>query len=227
MIDEGHNMWALGTKNAIAEAAAQELLDHGYAGTSLAKIAKRLGQTKGALTYHFPTKADFATYFIMVLRGATSQADAYAKAHYPECGARRLLLYFLVMDSWQTTEAQLAAGMTLLGDSASPALEADEVIRDWLSISVDALQVCQSVGELDPGLSVLDGAEMFLVTILGAGLFRHHLRSSVPGTKPLRFVRFALAAVGAPTVDEYAHEVVSRYAHHVPTLEYTWLQRFA
>lgn len=71
-------------RKAIAEAAAQEFLLHGYAGTSLSAIAKRLELTKGALSYHFPTKADFAGYFIQTLRTATAQARAYATSEYPE-----------------------------------------------------------------------------------------------------------------------------------------------
>lgn len=206
------------TRRAIAEAAAQEFLLHGYAGTSLSTVAERLGLTKGALAYHFPTKADFASHFIRAVRAATAQADAHSKSEYPTCGARRLLLYFMMMGSWHTSVPCYAAGMALFTDSASPTFEADEVIKDWLTLSVEALETARESG---PGLSTLEAAEVFLVTNLGAAFFGRHVRLNMPGTQKLRFVRAGVTAAGVSHVDQYAHDVLGKHDGRLPAFDYS------
>lgn len=203
---------------AIAEAAAPEFVSNGYAGASLSRIANRLGLTKGALVYHFRAKSDFASYFVGVVREATAQADAFARAEYPECGSRRLLLHFMLMGAWRGREPQVAAGMALFVDNASPTFEADDVIQDWLNLSIDAFESCQSRGAFQRDMSTREAAEMFLVTNLGSVFFGRHVRLNDPDTKPMRFVRLALAAVGVPDVDEHAQEVIEAYAHRLPQL---------
>jgi AcrR family transcriptional regulator len=46
-----------GTRERIQTLALELFIDQGYEGTSLREIAHRLGVTKAALYYHFPTKA--------------------------------------------------------------------------------------------------------------------------------------------------------------------------
>lgn len=207
------------TRTVIAEAAAQEFLLHGYAGASLSRIGDRLGLTKGALVYHFRAKADFATYFIDVVREATGQADRFARTEYPDCGSRRLLLHFMLMGAWRASDPKFAAGMALFADRASPAFEADDVIRGWLNLSVDAFESCQARGIFQGGFSALEAAEMFLVTNLGAVFFGKHVRLDEPGTIPLRFTRLGLAAVGVPDVDTHAEEVIRTYKSRLPPLD--------
>lgn len=48
------------TRRALIDSAAAEFGRHGYAGTSLAAVHRACGMTMGALTFHFPTKADLA-----------------------------------------------------------------------------------------------------------------------------------------------------------------------
>lgn len=206
------------TKTAMADAAALEFLSHGYAGASLSSIAARLGLTKGALTYHFKTKSDFAAHFIKSVRDATNLAADFSKSEYPDCGTCRLVLYFILMAHWQRTEVQCAAGMALFADAAAVTSEADEVIQSWLQITADALQTCVDAGQDLGELSILDAAEMFLVTNLGAAFFGRHVRLDQPGTKEHRFVRLALTAVGVQGADEHADAVIDRYQGNVPSI---------
>ncbi|MEV5778943.1 TetR family transcriptional regulator [Streptomyces antimycoticus] len=48
------------TRRRVLLAAAVELAQHGYTGTSLARVASQAGVTLGALTFHFPTKPELA-----------------------------------------------------------------------------------------------------------------------------------------------------------------------
>lgn len=206
------------TRRAIAEAAAHEFLLNGYAGTSLSAVAERLGLTKGALAYHFPTKADFASHFVRAVRAATAQADTYAKSEYPTCGVRRLLLHFMVMGSWRATVPCFAAGMALFTDSASPTFEADQVIQDWLTLSVEALETAP---KSDRSPSTLEAAEIFLVTNLGATLLGRHVRLNMPGTQKLRFVRAGLTAAGVSHVDQHADDVLGKHDGRLPAFDYS------
>lgn len=50
----------LSTRTAVLRAAAEEFDARGYAAVTLNDIARRLGLTKGAIFFHFPSKADLA-----------------------------------------------------------------------------------------------------------------------------------------------------------------------
>lgn len=211
-------MKAAQTRRTILDAAAHEFLMNGYAGTSLSAIAERLGLTKGALAYHFPSKADFASEFIRSVRAATAQAYAYAKAEYPTCGARRLLLNFMTLGSWRAFVPCYAAGVALFTDGASPTHETNEIIEEWLALSVEALETARTDKR---GLSTLEAAEIFIVTNLGASAFGRYVRLNEPGTQKLRFVRAALVAAGVPLVDEHADEILSKYHGKLPAFDYS------
>lgn len=68
-------------------------------------------------------------------------------------------------------------------------------------------------------METLEAAEMFLVTNLGVVTFGRHVLHNEPGTKPMRFVRLALTAVGVPDVDRHAEEVISTYSHRLSKLD--------
>src|SRR3979490_2255141 len=50
----------LGAREQIVRAAAESLLENGYAGTSVRAIASRAGVAIGNLQYYFPTKSELA-----------------------------------------------------------------------------------------------------------------------------------------------------------------------
>jgi AcrR family transcriptional regulator len=52
------------TRERILEAALDLFAERGYAGTSVAELAKRLGITKAALYYHFASKSDILAALI-------------------------------------------------------------------------------------------------------------------------------------------------------------------
>ena len=78
------------TRAEILAVASELFVEQGYEGTSLREIAERLGITKAALYYHFPSKDDmllaliepmFATAFELMNRlGAARDLDEWAAA---------------------------------------------------------------------------------------------------------------------------------------------------
>jgi AcrR family transcriptional regulator len=211
-------MSASDTRHAIAEAAAREILERGYAGASLSAIASRLNLTKGALVHHFPAKSTFASHFVEVVRAATQQASDFSVSAYPDSGSRRLILYFMLMGQWRAREAQYAAGMSLFSDKASPAFESEGVIDSWLALSIEALEVSRKSGEIVTDISTLEAAELFLVTNLGAQIFSRYASADSFGPAPLRFVLMALRVIGDADVDVHAEEVRARFEGKLPDL---------
>jgi AcrR family transcriptional regulator len=49
------------------------LVDYGYAGTTVTRIAERAGVTRGAQVHHYPTKADLVTAAVTHLAGKSAE----------------------------------------------------------------------------------------------------------------------------------------------------------
>ncbi|MGI5428194.1 TetR family transcriptional regulator [Streptomyces sp. CA-179760] len=64
------------TRQALIAAAAVEFDRQGYAGTSLSAVHRACGATMGALTFHFPAKADLATAVCCEAEALTGEALA-------------------------------------------------------------------------------------------------------------------------------------------------------
>ncbi|QWB28225.1 TetR/AcrR family transcriptional regulator [Streptomyces koelreuteriae] len=64
------------TRQALIAAAAVEFDRQGYAGTSLSAVHRACGATMGALTFHFPAKADLATAVCREAEALTGEALA-------------------------------------------------------------------------------------------------------------------------------------------------------
>lgn len=68
---------AVETRNAILQAAAATFVQRGFAGSSLAEIAALAGVTKGALYFHFPSKAALASAMIQGQADANRSFEAF------------------------------------------------------------------------------------------------------------------------------------------------------
>lgn len=71
---------ALETRNAIVRAAADAFVKSGFSGASLSEIATQAGVTKGALYFHFPSKAALASAMILAQRDANLELEAEVRA---------------------------------------------------------------------------------------------------------------------------------------------------
>jgi AcrR family transcriptional regulator len=68
---------SLKTREAILDAAARVLADHGYEGTSLELVALEAGVTKGTIYYHFDAKESiYAGVVLRYLEGALEKLNA-------------------------------------------------------------------------------------------------------------------------------------------------------
>lgn len=76
------------TRKAIICAAAAELLERGYAGSSLSQIAGRLNVTKGALAYHFSTKHKLLEAVAAALQESVRATYGQAMKAFPVSGSQ-------------------------------------------------------------------------------------------------------------------------------------------
>lgn len=84
----GNETSAAQTRSRLLTAAAEEILQQGYAAASMARIAERIGLTKGAFSHHFPTKDTLIEAAMQhVVRLAPSLVES-ATALFPESPIR-------------------------------------------------------------------------------------------------------------------------------------------
>lgn len=69
---------AAGTRRRIVDAAVDLFTSQGYAGTSMRDITERVGITKAALYYHFPSKDDLLDELVRPLVDGLDAFTAYA-----------------------------------------------------------------------------------------------------------------------------------------------------
>lgn len=84
------------SRTAILDAAESLIIDHGFAGSSVDRIIKRAGLTKGAFFHHFASKAHLANALLerFVARDTEMLEQILAKAERLSTDpAQRLLIY--------------------------------------------------------------------------------------------------------------------------------------
>ena len=92
------------TRKSVLDAAAQEIVERGYAASSLASIAGHLGLTKGALVRKFPAKEDIAWAIIDTLRTVISEEYSRSLEVYPQSGIRAMTRFLLAVGAHATQE---------------------------------------------------------------------------------------------------------------------------
>jgi AcrR family transcriptional regulator len=69
-----------GTRERIQTLALELFIDQGYEGTSLREIAQRVGVTKAALYYHFPTKASILASVVADISTEVDELIAWGRS---------------------------------------------------------------------------------------------------------------------------------------------------
>lgn len=115
------------TRSEISAVAAELFSEQGYEQTSLREIAERLGITKAALYYHFPSKVELLSSLVepliedlRELADEVGRASEQARrdprrvveAYFDICLRRRLVLRSLVRDAHAAREVEIVRTMT-------------------------------------------------------------------------------------------------------------------
>ncbi|MFS2031201.1 MULTISPECIES: ScbR family autoregulator-binding transcription factor [unclassified Curtobacterium] len=140
---------AVATRAAILDAAAGEFDDRGYLGTSMDAVAERAGLTKGALYFHFTSKADLA--------GAVIARQHEVSRRYGEAAAARgttplevLMWMSQGLASQMIHETVVSAGIRLSTEAATADVARQDPYADWIAVVTDLVRQGIDAGEVDP-----------------------------------------------------------------------------
>ena len=117
-------------RRALIKAAAEDIVERGYANSTLASTAARIGLTKGAFAYHFPTKADLVAALSEIAGEQVAEADAVATLLYPEGGLKEYLVYDRLTGERFVTDPVMQAMNVMLFDPTTPS-EIVERLDAW------------------------------------------------------------------------------------------------
>ncbi|MBT1545689.1 ScbR family autoregulator-binding transcription factor [Curtobacterium aurantiacum] len=140
---------SLATRTAIIEGAAAEFDERGYVGASMDGIAERIGMTKGALYFHFTSKADMA--------GAVVAEQHAISRRYGEAALARgatplesIMWLCQGLAVQMTAEVVVSAGVRLSTDVAASDVDRRDPYTDWTEVIAGFARKAIDAGEIDP-----------------------------------------------------------------------------
>ena len=144
---------ALATRAAIIRGAAVVFDEHGYADASLDLVAETAQVTKGALYFHFRSKADLANGVIAeqhtLSRAYADQVSATARS-----GAEALMLSCASLATQLTTEVLVTAGIRLTTQSPNRDLSVQHPYLDWADQIAGLVERAVAEGDFRPDTDV-------------------------------------------------------------------------
>lgn len=139
---------SLATRAAIIEGAAADFDERGYVGASMDGIAERIGMTKGALYFHFTSKADMA--------GAVVAEQHAISRRYGEAAVARgttplesIMWLCQGLAVQMTTEVVVSAGVRLSTDVAASDVARQDPYTDWTEVVAGFARQAIDAGEID------------------------------------------------------------------------------
>lgn len=140
---------AVATRAALIEAAAAEFDERGYVGASMDGVADRAGMTKGALYFHFRSKADIA--------GAVIARQDEISRRYAEVAATRstsplesLMWMSQGVATQMAQEVVVRAGLRLAADPNAREIPREHPFDRWVEHTADIIRLAIDAGEVDP-----------------------------------------------------------------------------
>jgi AcrR family transcriptional regulator len=135
------------TRAGILQVAAQEFEAHGYVGASLSDIAEKLGLTKGALYFHYPSKGDIARAIVSDYFNSWEPLvkAAEERGNGPLEAIRWLTGQVAVA---YRDDIHIRAAVRLVRDRASIDVELPTPFVDWIKTSRYFLEKAQALGEI-------------------------------------------------------------------------------
>ncbi|MDM7892620.1 ScbR family autoregulator-binding transcription factor [Curtobacterium caseinilyticum] len=140
---------AVATRAALIAAAAAEFDERGYLGASMDGVAERAGMTKGALYFHFRSKADTASA-VIAEQDAISRRYAEVAATRSSSPLESLMWMTQGIASQMTREVVVRAGLRLAADPNAREIPRDHPYEHWVEHTADIIRRAIATGEVDP-----------------------------------------------------------------------------
>ncbi|MGA0568019.1 ScbR family autoregulator-binding transcription factor [Rathayibacter sp. KR2-224] len=154
------------TRETLLLAAAHEFDEHGYGACSLQRIAERLGKTKGALGYHFPSKASLALSIVeRFYEELPGLAVAYRTGERMD--VRSLVALSLHVAEQFRDDVMVRAAVRLQRDADVVEVPLPAPYVNWLALTEAALTDAQSNGQLVEGVDVVATARVLVAGFFG------------------------------------------------------------
>ncbi|MCI2957569.1 TetR/AcrR family transcriptional regulator [Agromyces atrinae] len=195
------------TQRRLLDAASLEILERGYSASTLASIAARLGMTKGAYAYHYPSKRAIAVALIDHQIALLSLSNEQARATYEGGGLRGLIDVILMIGENNAVDPIYAAASTVGVDPVALDLALPDTFPFWRDIVESYLVEGIALGEVDPSTNPTEAAGDFLTTMIGLAFVQRRKHRSF-GSQPLRFLAVSLRLAGALAPEPLIDEVV-------------------
>ncbi|WP_312866386.1 ScbR family autoregulator-binding transcription factor [Streptomyces boluensis] len=163
---ELHQERAVQTRDQILDAAAELFDRHGYAGTSVKNVADRVGMTKGAVYFHYPTKEALTIAVVDALydRWPLLLEAVQAKGLGPMDTLSELL------DQTAATfkdDVVVQGGVRLQMEQPLPEGVLPQPYVGWISLIEQLLAEAEEAGELRAGVSPSAAAHTLVSTFFG------------------------------------------------------------
>ncbi|GAB3807158.1 hypothetical protein GCM10028798_31140 [Humibacter antri] len=154
------------TRETLLLAAAQEFDEHGYAAATLQGIADRLGKTKGALGYHFPSKGSMALSIVeRFYTDLPGVVEAYSAGGSMD--VRSLVAMSLGVAGQFRDDVMVRAAVRLQRDADIVDVELPAPYANWTALTEAALRDAESKGQLVKGLDVASTARVLVAGFFG------------------------------------------------------------
>lgn len=141
---------SVATRAAIIEAAAGEFDERGYTGASMDAVAERAGLTKGALYFHFTSKADLAAA-VIARQHEVSRQYGEAAAERGSTPLEVLMWLSQGLATQMVHEVVVSAGIRLSTEAAATDVARQDPYTDWMHVAADLVRRAIDAGEVEPG----------------------------------------------------------------------------
>lgn len=156
---------AAARRDQILHAAAAEFDEVGYAAASLSSIAARLGRTKGAMSYHFSSKASLALEVTAHQYDQWTDVLARVRADGHEGVDALVLLSFIVAGRFRD-DVVVRAGIRLQHDAGLHGVDLPTPFIGWNDLTRSLLESAPGV-RLPSGLDAASAAEVMVEAFTG------------------------------------------------------------
>jgi AcrR family transcriptional regulator len=135
------------SRDRIRAAALALVSEHGYAGCSIAAVARRAGVATGSVYRHFPAKADLVAEVFRV--ASQREVDAFARAASLEGSAAEGIAAVIETFAGRALRAPRMA-FALLAEPVDPAVDAERLVfrRAYAAVLADLIRRGIAAGEL-------------------------------------------------------------------------------
>lgn len=195
------------TRWDLLHAAALEIAERGYSGASFSAVAARLGLTKGAFAYHFPTKQALAVALMENFGNAFTRAIDEAHEDFPSDDLRTALRALRTIEVQAESEPMVAAAFILMCDPQPPVAEIKEKFVWWVRTFKSFLTRGQENGQVHLTVPLDDAAEFLVISLLGHSTLSQRTLARA-GAKERMHVRLLFTAIGVTDTEGLLTEVL-------------------